>query len=71
MFEALQFVAVLSEFCEALSFVKFQDPNKRLGDLLMLETDLAVVSVTSLSVVSLSLEQEAHKNNNVQNISWK
>ena len=40
MLEASQSVDVFSEFCEALSLVKFHDPNKRLGDLLMLETDL-------------------------------
>ena len=63
MLEASQSVDVFSEFCEALSLVKFHDPNKRLGDLLMLETDLAGVSAASLLEVFLSLEQPVQKNN--------
>ena len=67
MLEALQSVDVFSEFCETLSFVKFHDPNKRLGDLLMLETDLAGVPVTLLLEASLSLEQEDQNNNRILN----
>jgi len=63
MLEASQSVDVFSEFCETLSLVKFHDPNKRLGDLLMLETDLAGVSAASLLEVFLSLEQPVQKNN--------
>ena len=63
MLEASQSVDVFSEFCEALSLVKFHDPNRRLGDLLMLETDLAGISVASLLEVFLSLEQPVQKNN--------
>ena len=67
MLEALQSVDVFSEFCETLSFVKFHDPNKRLGDLLMLETDLAGVPVTLLLQASFSLEQEDQNNNRILN----
>ena len=67
MLEALQSVDVFSEFCETLSFVKFHDPNKRLGDLLMLETDLAGVPVTLLLEASFSLEQEDQNDNRTLN----
>lgn len=67
MLEALQSVDVFSEFCETLSFVKFHEPNKRLGDLLMLETDLAGVPVTLLLEASFSLEQEDQNDNRTLN----
>ena len=67
MLEALQSVDVFSEFCETLSFVKFHEPNKRLGDLLMLETDLAGVPVTLLLEALFSLEQEDQNDNRTLN----